>query len=165
MHLKCIHELCIIILIFQSYLHHKRVISLFYIDFGDNSQFPHLFGINPALAENPIFYILMFQGPKRRPNELKIYGDHYFGRRKTQERKKSTNGGQRAKIGGPTQPGTVAAWGPLFCPSGLRSFTSFAPRSSSFQNNDPRKFIAHLDVVWVPETQKYRKQGFLPVEG
>ena len=70
MHVKCIHELCIIILIFQSYLHHIRVISLFYNDFGDNSQFPHLFGINPALAENPIFYILMFQGPKRRPNEL-----------------------------------------------------------------------------------------------
>ena len=27
MHRKCIHELCIIILIFQSYLHHIRVIS------------------------------------------------------------------------------------------------------------------------------------------
>ena len=46
--------------------------------FGDNSQFPHLFGINPALAENPIFYILMFLGPKRRPNDLKIYGDHFL---------------------------------------------------------------------------------------
>ena len=77
MHLKCIHELCTIILIFQSYLHHIRVISLFYIDFRDNSQFPHLFGINPTLAENPIFYILMFQGPKRRPNDLEIY-EHQF---------------------------------------------------------------------------------------
>ena len=48
MHLKCIHELCTIILVFHSYLHYIRVISLFYIDFGDNSQFPHLFGINPA---------------------------------------------------------------------------------------------------------------------
>ena len=27
MHIKCIHELCIIILIFKSYLHHIRVIS------------------------------------------------------------------------------------------------------------------------------------------
>ena len=45
--------------------------------------------------------------------------------------------------------GTVAVWGPLFWPSGLRSFTSFAPRSSSFQNNDPCKFIAHYDVVKV----------------
>ena len=29
MHVKCIHELCTIILIFQSYLHHIRVISFF----------------------------------------------------------------------------------------------------------------------------------------
>ena len=78
MHIKCIHALCIIILIFKSYLHHIRVISLFYIDFGDNSQFPHLFGINPALAENPIFYIFEFQGPKRRPNDLIFYGHQFL---------------------------------------------------------------------------------------
>ena len=77
MHVKCIHELCIVLLIFQSYLHHITVISLFYIDFGDISQFPYFSGINPALAENPIFYILMFQGPKRRPNDLIIY-EHQF---------------------------------------------------------------------------------------
>jgi hypothetical protein len=35
MHVKCIHELCIILLIFQSYLHHIRVISLFYNDFWE----------------------------------------------------------------------------------------------------------------------------------
>ena len=45
--------------------------------FGNISQFPYFSGINPALAENPIFYILMFQGPKRRPNDLKIY-EHQF---------------------------------------------------------------------------------------
>ena len=61
MHVKCIHELCIVLLIFQSYLNHIRVISLFYIDFGNISQFPYFSGINPALAEKPIFYILMFQ--------------------------------------------------------------------------------------------------------
>ena len=77
MHVKCIHELYIIILIFQSYLHHIRVISLFYIDFGNISQFSYFSGINPALAENPIFYILMFQGPKRHPNDLEIY-EHQF---------------------------------------------------------------------------------------
>ena len=46
MHLKCIHELCIILLIFQSYLHHIRVISLFYINFGNISQFSYFSGIN-----------------------------------------------------------------------------------------------------------------------
>ena len=40
MHVKCIHELCIILLIFQSYLHHIRIISLIYIDFGNISLFP-----------------------------------------------------------------------------------------------------------------------------
>ena len=89
MHLKCIHELCIELLIFQSYLHHIRVISLFSIDCGNISQFPYFSGINPALAENPIFYSFEFQGPKRRPNELKIYGDHFLeGRRRMGERGK-----------------------------------------------------------------------------
>ena len=86
MHIKCIHELWIIILIFQSYLHHIRVISRFYNDFGIISQFSYFSGFNPALAENPIFYILMFQGPKRRPNDLKIYGDHYFEETKHREK-------------------------------------------------------------------------------
>ena len=56
-------------------------------------------------------------------------------------------GATRANWDRPMRPGTVAAWGTLFWPSGLRSLASFAPRSSSFQNNDPRKFIAHYDVV------------------
>ena len=42
-----------------------------------------------------------------------------------------------------------AAWGTPFCHSGLCSLASFAPRSFSFQNNDPRKFAAHYDVVKV----------------
>ena len=33
MHLKCIHELCTIIVILQSYLHHIRVILLLFNDF------------------------------------------------------------------------------------------------------------------------------------
>ena len=32
MHVKCIHELFIILLIFQSYLHHIRVIFMIYIE-------------------------------------------------------------------------------------------------------------------------------------
>ena len=41
MHVKCIHELCIIILIFQSYMHHIRVTSWFYNDFRNISQFSY----------------------------------------------------------------------------------------------------------------------------
>ncbi len=47
---------------------------MFYNDFGNISWFSYFYGINPAQAENPIFYILMFQGHKRRPNDLEIYG-------------------------------------------------------------------------------------------
>ena len=101
MHVKCIHELCIIILIFQSYLHHIRVISLFYIDFEDNSQSPHLFGINPALAENPIFYILMFQRPKRRPNDLKIYEHQFLEGTKCRIEGSEKVEARRPKEGGP----------------------------------------------------------------
>ena len=96
MHIKCIHELCIILLIFQSYLHHIRVISLFYIDFGDISQFPYFSGINPAQAENPIFYILMFQGPKRRPNDLEIY-EHQF----LEGTKRGSEGSEQTEARGP----------------------------------------------------------------
>ena len=78
MHVKCIHELCIVLLIFHPYLHHIRVISIFYNVLGNISHFPYLFGINPALSENPFFYILMFQGPKRRPNDLIFHGDHFL---------------------------------------------------------------------------------------
>ena len=86
MHVKCIHELCIELLIFQSYSHHIRVISLFSIDFRNISQFSYFSGINAALAENPIFYIFEFQEPKRRPNELEIY-EHQFleGAKRTSE--------------------------------------------------------------------------------
>ena len=95
MHVKCIHELCIIILIFPSYLHHIRVIWLIYIDFGDNSQFPQLFGINPAEPENPFFHVFDFQGPKRRPNDLRFHGDHFF-----EERKCTSQGSSKGEIRG-----------------------------------------------------------------
>ena len=96
MHIKCIHELCNIILVFHSYLHHIRVLSLFYIDFVDNSQFPHLFGINPAELENPLFHVFDFQRPKRRPNDLRFYGAQYLeGRRRKSQGfvKKEVRGG------------------------------------------------------------------------
>ena len=41
----------------------------------------------------------------------------------------------------------------------LCSHALFLPKT------DARKLLGHLDVVWVPETSKYRKQGFLPVQG
>ena len=119
MHVKCIHELCITVLIFQSYLHHIRVISLFYNDFGKISKFSYFFGINLALAENPIFYILMFQGPKLRPNDLKIYGDHFLEETKCGKKGWKKVEAQRPKGGGPR--------GQIPCPCGV---THLGPRGS-----------------------------------
>lgn len=130
MHVKCIHELCIVLLIFQSYLHHIRVISLFYIDFGDISQFPYFSGINPALAENPIFYILMFQGPKRRPNDLIFCGDHFL-----EGTKRRSQGSARKEVRG-------GFWG---VPRGQipwpRESTSLPPRCSDAVRFHLRAFV------------------------
>ena len=45
-------------------------------------------------------------------------------------RRIDANRATRAKLAGPTRPGTVAAWDPPFWSSGLHSLTSFAPKSS-----------------------------------
>ena len=72
-----------------------RVISVFYIDFGNISLFPYFSGINPAQAENSIFYILMFQGPKRRTNDLEIY-EHQF----LEGTKRESEGSEQAEARG-----------------------------------------------------------------
>ena len=121
MHVKCIHALCIVLLIFQSYLHHIRVISLFYIDFGNISHFSNFSGINPPLAENPIFYILIFQGPNRRPNDLIFCGDHFL-----EGTKRRSQGSARKEVwggfwgGGGMRPDSLATWEHLSPPSLLR---------------------------------------------
>ena len=54
----------------------------------------------------------------------------FLGHEDAYGRRIDANGATRAKLSGPTWPGTVAAWDPLFWSSGLRSLTSFAPKSS-----------------------------------
>ena len=52
--------------------------------------------------------------------------------------------GQEGQMGWAHAARYCSRMGPPFGSSGLRSLTSFAPRSSSFQNNDPRKF----QLIW-----------------
>jgi len=85
------------LLIFQSYLHHIRVISLFYNDFGNIWYVTYFYGINPEQSENLVFYILMFQGPKRRPNDLEIY-EHQF----LEGTKRGSEGSKQAEARGPS---------------------------------------------------------------
>ena len=58
-------------------------------------------------------------------------------------------GSHAAKESGRVGPCVLALGPPLL--RLLCSYAFFLPK------NDPRKFIGHLDVVWVPETKKYRK--------
>ena len=83
------------------YFNHIRVISLFSIDFRNISQFSYFSRINPAVAENPIFYIFEFQGHKRRPNDLKIYGDHFLEETKRGEKGCEKVKARRPKGGAP----------------------------------------------------------------
>ena len=41
----------------------------------------------------------------------------------------------------------------------LRSYASFLPKT------DAREILGHLDFVWVPESQKDGKRGFLVLQG
>ena len=107
MHVKCIHELCTISLIFQSYLHHIRVISLLFNDFRK-------FGINPAQAENPISFLLCFRDIN---DVIKIWKNIGViilegGRRRSEGMKQTEAGGP--KEGGPR--------GQVLWPRGAHSF-------------------------------------------
>ena len=68
---------------------------MFYHDFGNILLISYFYGINPAQAENPIFYILIFQGPKRCPNDLIIY-EHQF----LEGTKRGSEGSEQAEARG-----------------------------------------------------------------
>ena len=54
------------------------------------------------------------------------------------------NGATRTKLVGPTRPRNLATWAPLFWPSGLRLFASFAPTLRSFQ----KLMLVNYQVIW-----------------
>ena len=62
MHVKCIDELCNIILVFQSYLHHIYVILLLFNDIWKVIMIYAIYGINPALADFPEIFLFYFSG-------------------------------------------------------------------------------------------------------
>ena len=74
----------------------------------------------------------------------------FLGHEEASGRRINANGATSPKRGGPTWPGTGAVWGTPFRPSGLHFFSILLPNGFFLQNNDPRKFSAHLDVVWDP---------------
>ena len=94
----------------------------------------------------------MFQGPKRRPNDLEIY-EHHFLENKAWEQRKQTSGGPRAQMSGPTRPMYLAAWDPPFWPSELRCRRSFLHRLR-FDLKPPIKIVPRRSLEGAP--QKHR---------
>ena len=76
-----------------------------------------------------------------------------FGRKKTWKRRKQTSGDPRAKIGGPTWPMYLAAWGPSFWASELRCRRSFLHRLR-FDLKPPIKIVPRRSLEGAP--QKHR---------
>ena len=76
-----------------------------------------------------------------------------FGRKKTWERRKRTNGATRAKRGGPTRPLYLAAWDPSSWASEPRCSRSFLHRLR-FDLKTPIKIIPRRSLEGAP--QKHR---------
>ena len=64
-------------------------------------SFPIFLELTLHRLENPIFYILMFQGPKRRPNDLKIYEHQFLERTNRRSEGSEKVEAQRPKEVGP----------------------------------------------------------------
>ena len=67
------------------------------------------YGINPVQAENPYFFLYLFQDLNDVIMSYKFRGVIIL-EGEDLEAKESTNGRPRAKRGGPTQPQYQAAW-------------------------------------------------------
>ena len=96
---------------------------------GIFNMFPIFYGINPAQAENPIFHILMFQWPKRHPNDLEIY-EHQF----LEGRRLGNEGSEQAEARGPRW---VGPRGPCTWPRGTPTLALGAPLPSIFPPPTP----------------------------
>ena len=97
--------------------------------FGNIIFISYFYGINPAQAENPIFFLLSFRDPNDvqitcKFTSVNIWKDQDLGRRKR------TNGAPRPKRGGPTWPLYLAAWDPSSGASTLHCRRSFLLRPS-----------------------------------
>ena len=130
MHVKCIHEHCIVLLIFQSYLHHIRVISLFILIVGIFHSFPIFLELTLHSQKTLFSIFLMFRGPKRCPNDLIFCGDYFLEGTKCRRKGSKRTETQGSKEVGPC--GQIP-WS--------RGTTYPGPRASDAVDLCPRAFI------------------------
>ena len=95
--------------------------------FGNIHLFPIFMELTLQRQKTPFSYFNVSgtQTSTKSPGNLRA---SIFGRKKTCGRRKRANGGSRAKRGGPTLPGTVAAWDPPIWASWLRCLRSLLHR-------------------------------------
>ena len=110
----------------------------------------------PIGSPRSLFRFLCFCGAPSRERRGIIFIGVFRSKRslwrkdRRQRSSEAQDGGSHAakesgRVGHP-----LLALGPPFVRF-IRSHASFLPKT------DPRKLLGHLDVVWVPETSKYRK--------
>ena len=141
MHVKCIHELCIIILIFQSYLYHIRVISWFYNDFGNISQFPYFLELTLHWQKALFSIFWCFRDPNDvqmtwKFTSIGFMKEEDLGAKEANERRPEAQKGvaHAARFLGHVGPPSGASW--------LRCRRSFLPRprldlKTDYKNSPP----------------------------
>ena len=97
--------------------------------FGNIWYVSYFYGINPAQSENPVFYILMFQGPKQRPNDLQFWEHLYL-----EGRRPGSEGSKQTEVLGPK------GGGPRGHSTWPRGAHSFGPRGSVAVDLSSRRF-------------------------
>ena len=96
----------------------------------------------PAICNSRSLFRCFCGAPSRERRGTIFIGG--FRSKRSRWRKDRRQRSSEGQSGGPTRPGTWAAWAHLSGPSGLRLFASFAPRSSSFQI----LMLLKLQVIW-----------------
>ena len=125
MRVKCMHELCTITLIFQSYLHHINIILLLFNDIWKVIMIYAIYGINSALADFPEIFLFYFRGLNDVIIAPKSTGIIFLeGRRLRSEDEDETEAARHNGMG-PRGP----------CP------TSFPPRGSAAVDLSSRSFV------------------------
>ena len=133
MHTWTLHFITCYSMLFASY---KGYIHDLYWVLGIINNFPIFLELTLRCQKTHFFYILMFQGPKRHPNDLKLYGDHFFWKERNvgaKESKKRRPEGQNKWAHAARFPNHV---GPTKLALGPPLPSIFLPEASSWPKND-----------------------------
>ena len=116
------------------------------------------YGINPAQAENPYFFLYLFQDLNDVQMSWKFTGIIILeGGRPRSKRSKLTEAGG-GKRGCPTRPGTVAMWAHLFWPSWPRLRRSFALKHPRDLKMPIKRVPRHFPEGGGGETQNQKQR-------